>query len=85
MKLSFITLFPELVRAYFTQGLVSQSLKSNQFDVTIVNPRDFAQDKHKTVDDTPYGGGDGMLLKFEPLQKAVTQILPHGAKEGDGV
>jgi len=52
-------------------GVVSRAIKSGLVTVDCINPRDFTSDKHRTVDDRPYGGGPGMLMKVEPLQKAI--------------
>jgi tRNA (guanine37-N1)-methyltransferase len=71
MKFSFITLFPDLIKSYFDHGLVSQAVVKSKVSFDVVNPREFALDRHKTVDDTPYGGGDGMILKVEPLKAAT--------------
>lgn len=77
MRISFVTLFPELIKSYFVHGLVGQAASQSQFAFAVVNPRDFATDKHKTVDDTPYGGGDGMIMLYEPLKRAVESVSPQ--------
>ncbi len=73
LKFSFkaITLFPEMFTAVTDYGVVGRAVKSNLVKLDCINPRDFTQDKHRTVDDRPYGGGPGMLMKVEPLEKAV--------------
>jgi tRNA (guanine37-N1)-methyltransferase len=52
-------------------GVVGRAVKSNRIHVDCINPREFTQDRHRTVDDRPYGGGPGMLMKIEPLEKAI--------------
>ena len=71
MIFDIISIFPELIKPYFQKGLLSSSQKKGLIKVRFFNPRDFTQDKHKTVDDTPYGGGPGMVMKIEPIFKAV--------------
>lgn len=67
MKITVLTLFKELFELYLSQTILERAQKINQVEYDIVNIRDYANDKHKTVDDTPYGGGSGMLLKPEPF------------------
>lgn len=70
----FITLFEEMINAYLQKGVLGQALKKNIFKYETINPRIFTSDVHKTVDDRPYGGGDGMLMLVEPLKKSVESI-----------
>ena len=74
MKLGFITIFPELIDFWFSKGLLNKALKLKTVEVFVQNPRDFTIDKHKTVDDSPYGGGAGMVMKVEPLVKALEAL-----------
>jgi tRNA (guanine37-N1)-methyltransferase len=74
MKFNIITIFPTIFDSYFSESILKRAQKSNLLEITIHNLRDFATDKHKTVDDTPYGGGAGMVLKVEPIYKAVKEI-----------
>ena len=71
MKFAVITLFPEMIQQTLKFGLIGQGLEKKLFEVTTVNPREFATDLHKTVDDRPFGGSDGMLLQAEVLQKSI--------------
>ncbi|MEM0912829.1 MAG: tRNA (guanosine(37)-N1)-methyltransferase TrmD [Pseudomonadota bacterium] len=66
-----ISLFPEMFTSFTEQGVVGRAIKSGLIDVSIINPRDFTHDKHRTVDDRPYGGGPGMLMKVQPLVDAI--------------
>ena len=70
-KFQVITLFPEFVESFFTTSMMWKAHKENLVEFSTVNLRDFGLGPRKTVDDTPYGGGDGMLLKPEPLFAAV--------------
>ncbi len=74
MNFHLITLFPELVNEALKWGVIGRAHEKNIFQFNTINPRDFTNDVHKTVDDRPFGGGDGMVLLYEPLQKALTSI-----------
>ncbi|MFT2098209.1 tRNA (guanosine(37)-N1)-methyltransferase TrmD [Marinomonas sp. 2405UD66-6] len=71
MKVSVISLFPEMFQAITQYGVTGRAIKSGLVEVDFLNPRDFTHDKHKTVDDRPYGGGPGMLMKVQPLKDAI--------------
>ncbi|MFA7364786.1 MAG: tRNA (guanosine(37)-N1)-methyltransferase TrmD [Patescibacteria group bacterium] len=71
MKFNIITIFPEMFSSYFNEGVVGRAIKDRKIKIKTYNLRDFTNDKRKTVDDTIYGGGAGMLLKIEPLYKAI--------------
>ena len=71
MKITIITLFPELIHANLQAGVVGRAVQAGKLTVTCINPRDYANDKHKTVDDRPYGGGPGMVLMAEPVHQAI--------------
>jgi len=66
-----ISLFPELIQQATSYGVLGRAIKQQQLTLTCFNPRDFTEDKHRTVDDRPYGGGPGMLMKVEPLYRAI--------------
>lgn len=74
MRFTIVTLFPELVRPMFEVGVVGRAVATGLLVVDYVNPRDFTSDRHRTVDDSPYGGGPGMVMKVEPLVAAVESI-----------
>ncbi len=74
MNFSIVSLFPEIAKAYFSASLMKKSLDKGIISFTPVNIRDFAEDKHRTCDDSPYGGGAGMVLKPEPLVKAILSV-----------
>ena len=74
MKFEIVTLFPDYFAVSLRQSLLGRALENRLFEIEIVNPRDFATDKHRTVDDTPYGGGGGMIMKVEPLDKCLQAL-----------
>ncbi len=74
MKFDIVTLFPELIDVYTKNGIIGRAIENGLIDLNYVNLRDYSQDKHKKVDDYPYGGGPGMLLKPEPMFKALDAI-----------
>jgi tRNA (guanine37-N1)-methyltransferase len=75
-----ITLFPEMIQATMSAGVFSQAQKNSLLSLSCVNPREFATDLHRTVDDRPFGGGDGMIMLAEPLEKSIVKAKaqnPH--------
>ena len=81
MRIDVITLFPELVEQVIACGVVGRAAESGLLQLECWNPRDFTLDKHRTVDDRPYGGGPGMLMKVQPLEdtiRALRQQNPDG-------
>jgi len=71
MNFTVLTLFPEFVSAFFDHGMILRGIEKGLITGACINIRDFAQDRHKTVDDKPYGGGSGMIMKPETLQAAI--------------
>ena len=71
MWLGIISLFPEMFRAISESGITRRAIETGILELDYWNPRDFASDKHRTVDDKPYGGGPGMLMKVGPLRDAI--------------
>lgn len=69
-----ITIFPELIKSYFFEGVIASAHKANIIRIRAHNLRDWTDDAHKTVDDTPFGGGAGMVLKIEPIYKAIQHL-----------
>ena len=74
MKFDIVTIFPRMVEAGLTEGVVSRAVAAGVLDVRVHDLRDYTTDRHRSVDDMPYGGGPGMVMKPEPLAKAVTAI-----------
>ncbi|WP_299802143.1 tRNA (guanosine(37)-N1)-methyltransferase TrmD [uncultured Shewanella sp.] len=79
MWLGVVTLFPEMFRAVTDFGVTGRAVSKGLLELQTWNPRDFTHDKHKTVDDRPYGGGPGMLMMVQPLRDAI-----HAAKAAAG-
>ncbi|MBD0314174.1 MAG: tRNA (guanosine(37)-N1)-methyltransferase TrmD, partial [Microcoleus sp. T3-bin5] len=79
MRFDIVTLFPDFFTSPLNSGLLSKALAKQIAEVHLINPREFATDKHRRVDDEPYGGGVGMLMKPEPIFAAVESlpILPR--------
>ena len=71
MRIDVITLFPEMVETLLRFGVTGRAVARNLLDVATWNPRDDAHDRHRTVDDRPYGGGPGMVMKVQPLRNAL--------------
>jgi len=80
-KFDVVTLFPEMFDAIAKYGITSRALGQKIFDLQFWNPRDFTTDNHKTVDDRPYGGGPGMVMLIEPLEKAIEAAKAAQAAE----
>lgn len=76
-----VTLFPEMFDAITKYGITSRALQQNIYDVQYWNPRNFTIDNHKTVDDRPYGGGPGMVMLAEPLEKAINAAKQSQAEK----
>ncbi len=74
MRFDILTLFPELISSYFEDSLLKRAREKNIISITLHQLRDYALDKHKQVDDSPFGGGDGMLLRVDVLGLAVEKI-----------
>ncbi|MFH0701962.1 MAG: tRNA (guanosine(37)-N1)-methyltransferase TrmD [bacterium] len=74
MKFDIITLFPDIIKTYCSLSIIGKAKKQNIISVNTINPRDFTKNKHKTVDDTPYGGGAGMVLMCEPIFAALESV-----------
>ncbi|PIP28097.1 MAG: tRNA (guanosine(37)-N1)-methyltransferase TrmD [Candidatus Moranbacteria bacterium CG23_combo_of_CG06-09_8_20_14_all_35_22] len=74
MKFDIITIFPEIFGSYFNESILKRAQKNNLIEIKIHNLRDFTLDKHKTTDDTPYGGGAGMVMKIEPIYESIKFI-----------
>jgi|GEM_PF-5963422 len=75
MKFHVLTLFPEIVQSFFETSIMAKAVQKGIIAYELVNIRDFAFDKHKTCDDTPYGGGAGMLMMPAPLDAALESVL----------
>ncbi len=82
MWLGVISLFPDMFRAITEHGVTGRAVKQQLLEFHCWNPRDYATDKHKTVDDRPYGGGPGMLMMVEPLRQAIQDAKAAAIEAG---
>ena len=80
MKIDFITLFPGMFTGPMTESMVGRAQSRGLLDIGFVNPRDFSTDKHRKVDDRPFGGGAGMILRPEPLYAAVKSAVKRASR-----
>ncbi|MDP2004918.1 MAG: tRNA (guanosine(37)-N1)-methyltransferase TrmD [Rubrivivax sp.] len=80
MRFDVVTLFPELFTPHFSHGITRRAFESRQVDVRLWPLRDFADDAYRRVDDRPYGGGPGMVMLFEPLQRALQAVTADRAE-----
>lgn len=71
MKIALVTLFPDMFKAVSEHGISGRAIRDGLVELRCFNPRDYSTDKHRTVDDRPYGGGPGMVMRCEPLMDAV--------------
>lgn len=74
MRFEILTIFPEMFSSYLKEGIQGRAIKNRIVNVKIVNIRDFANGSHKTTDDRPYGGGDGMVMKPDPIYRALKSV-----------
>lgn len=78
-RIDVISLFPEMFEA-IKHGVTGRAIRNGLIEIGVTNPRDFTTDRHKTVDDRPYGGGPGMLMKVQPLKDAILSIKDRSGK-----
>jgi len=78
MRVDILTLFPEMFQGPVNESLIKKAREKGLLNLNIINIRDFTTDKHKTADDTPYGGGPGMVMKVEPIAKALSRVKSRG-------
>ena len=82
MRFDVISLFPEMFEALTQHGITARAFENKLVDLKVWNPRDFTTDNHKTVDDRPYGGGPGMVMLIEPLEKAINTAKQKAGETG---
>lgn len=82
MQFDVITLFPEMFVALTQSGITRRAFEQDKCALTLWNPREFTSDKHRTVDDRPYGGGPGMVMMVKPLQSAITAAKLRQTQQG---
>lgn len=81
LKIALVTLFPEMLKAVSEFGISGRAVRQGLVELATWSPRDFAYDKHKTVDDRPYGGGPGMLMMVQPLRDAINAAKDWAGKD----
>ena len=82
MRFDIVTIFPRMFEAPLAEGVVGRAIESGIVDVMLHDLRDFTTDRHRSVDDVPFGGGPGMVLKAEPLFRAVERIRETRGEPG---
>jgi tRNA (guanine37-N1)-methyltransferase len=87
LKIALVTLFPDMLKAVTEFGISGRAVRQGLLELATWSPRDFAHDKHKTVDDRPYGGGPGMLMMVQPLRDAINAARDwaNAGIEGTGI
>ena len=80
MRIDILTLFPDMFNGFKTESIIKRAIESGKVEVNIINFRDYSQDKNKKVDDTPYGGGSGMVLMCDPIFRAIDDIKTPDSK-----
>lgn len=83
MRFDLITIFPEFFTGPLDHGILRRAREAGIVDIHVQDLREFTRDKHRTVDDRPFGGGEGMVLKPEPLFEAVESLLGHGMGDAE--
>ncbi len=74
MQIDVISLFPDMIKGCFAEGVTARAIEKHIFELNVVNPRQFTTDVHQSVDDRPYGGGPGMVMKCDVIQRALNAI-----------
>jgi tRNA (guanine37-N1)-methyltransferase len=77
-RFDIVTIFPSIINAYLGESILKRAVQNGRIDVKVHNLRDYTTDKHRTVDDYPYGGGSGMVMKIEPMYNALMTIGADG-------
>ena len=80
MKISILTLFPEMFEGFTTTSIIKRAIENNKVEIELINFRDYTNDPHGKVDDTPYGGGAGMVLSCQPIFDCVNAIKTDESK-----
>ncbi len=80
MRYTFVTLFPELISGYFEDSILKRARDEGLIEIAYLNPRDYASNKHLKVDDTPAGGGAGMVMSAQPLESCLSALIASDPK-----
>ncbi|MBE6563419.1 MAG: tRNA (guanosine(37)-N1)-methyltransferase TrmD [Ruminococcaceae bacterium] len=83
MRVDIMTLFPDLVETVLSESIIGRARSAGLIDIRTYNIRDYSEDKHRRVDDTPYGGGKGMLMAAPPIYNCFSAVKADGAVEGE--
>ena len=74
IKIDILTLFPEMFNGVFNESIIKRAIKENKVEINLINFREYSKDPHNKVDDTPYGGGAGMVLTCQPIFDCIKDI-----------
>jgi tRNA (guanine37-N1)-methyltransferase len=85
LRIDVVTIFPKMLEAPLGEGIVARAREAGIVDIRATDLRDFTEDRHRSVDDAPFGGGPGMVMKAEPIFRAVASVLPEGKGPGRAV
>jgi len=85
LRIEVVTIFPRMVEGPISEGIVQRARESGLVDVRVHDLRDFTEDRHRTVDDAPFGGGPGMVMKAEPFFRALAKVRSDDAQGGEAV
>ena len=85
MRIDVVTIFPKMLEAPLREGIVARAREAGIVEVRATDLRDFTEDRHRSVDDAPFGGGPGMVMKAEPFFRAVQAVLPEGPTPGTAI
>jgi tRNA (guanine37-N1)-methyltransferase len=77
IRFDILSLFPEMFESPFRYSILKRAKEKGLLDICLHNIRDYAEDKHRVTDDAPYGGGGGMVMKVEPIERAISSIVPY--------
>ncbi|MBR3961531.1 MAG: tRNA (guanosine(37)-N1)-methyltransferase TrmD, partial [Clostridia bacterium] len=81
MRIDILTLFPDMCEAVVSESIIGRARKAGKVEINCVNIRDFSGNKHNKVDDTPYGGGMGMIMAAEPIYNAYMSLFNEGEEK----
>ena len=84
MRVDLLSLFPNMFASVLDSSILGRAQKSERLDVRCVDVRDFSEDKHNSVDDTPYGGGAGMVMRVDPVVRAIEAVIGDEGGCADG-
>ena len=85
LKFDVVTIFPSMVLAFLEKGVIGRANRRKLLDIVVHDLREFSSDRHKKVDDMPYGGGPGMVMKPEPFMQAVEKIRSSEGSKSESI